>query len=137
MCPLKGAYRESSSPTEIHRLVGQGTGDAVERGGALEPPEGTQGRGSPSGVCNAVFPRFPGGGPLPVNLVGRARITSAWLSDLQGQLTSASLPSTLPQVADDGYGVSYMIAGENTIFFHVSSKFSSSETVSLPCCYSA
>lgn len=25
-----------------------------------------------------------------------------------------------------------MIAGENTIFFHVSSKFSSSETVSLP-----
>ncbi|XP_070109978.1 carnitine O-palmitoyltransferase 1, muscle isoform isoform X5 [Equus przewalskii] len=32
-------------------------------------------------------------------------------------------------VADDGYGVSYMIAGENTIFFHVSSKFSSSETM--------
>lgn len=32
---------------------------------------------------------------------------------------------------DDGYGVSYMIAGENTIFFHVSSMFSSSETVSL------
>uniref|UniRef100_A0A8C9CDZ0 Carnitine O-palmitoyltransferase 1, muscle isoform n=1 Tax=Phocoena sinus TaxID=42100 RepID=A0A8C9CDZ0_PHOSS len=31
-------------------------------------------------------------------------------------------------VANDGYGVSYMIAGENTIFFHVSSKFSSSET---------
>ncbi|XP_058165038.1 carnitine O-palmitoyltransferase 1, muscle isoform [Dasypus novemcinctus] len=31
-------------------------------------------------------------------------------------------------VADDGYGVSYMMAGENTIFFHVSSKFSSSET---------
>ena len=36
-------------------------------------------------------------------------------------------------MADDGYGVSYMIAGENTIFFHVSSKFSSSETVSLSC----
>ncbi|XP_038612616.1 carnitine O-palmitoyltransferase 1, muscle isoform [Tachyglossus aculeatus] len=31
-------------------------------------------------------------------------------------------------VADDGYGVSYMIAGEKTIFFHVSSKFSSPET---------
>ncbi|XP_007453937.1 PREDICTED: carnitine O-palmitoyltransferase 1, muscle isoform isoform X3 [Lipotes vexillifer] len=31
-------------------------------------------------------------------------------------------------VANDGYGVSYMIAGENTMFFHVSSKFSSSET---------
>jgi len=25
-------------------------------------------------------------------------------------------------VSDDGYGVSYMIAGENTIFFHISSK---------------
>uniref|UniRef100_A0A2I3H011 Carnitine O-palmitoyltransferase 1, muscle isoform n=1 Tax=Nomascus leucogenys TaxID=61853 RepID=A0A2I3H011_NOMLE len=37
-------------------------------------------------------------------------------------------PSCCPQVADDGYGVSYMIAGENTIFFHISSKFSSSET---------
>ncbi|XP_052016319.1 carnitine O-palmitoyltransferase 1, muscle isoform [Apodemus sylvaticus] len=31
-------------------------------------------------------------------------------------------------VADDGYGVSYMIAGENTMFFHVSCKISSSET---------
>ncbi|XP_075364027.1 carnitine O-palmitoyltransferase 1, muscle isoform isoform X2 [Mycteria americana] len=31
-------------------------------------------------------------------------------------------------VADDGYGVSYIIAGENLITFHVSSKFSSSET---------
>lgn len=39
-------------------------------------------------------------------------------------------------MADDGYGVSYMIAGENTIFFHISSKFSSSETVSLSCFWS-
>ncbi|XP_018418304.1 PREDICTED: carnitine O-palmitoyltransferase 1, liver isoform-like isoform X2 [Nanorana parkeri] len=31
-------------------------------------------------------------------------------------------------VADDGYGVSYIIVGENLINFHVSSKFSSSET---------
>ncbi|XP_074832845.1 carnitine O-palmitoyltransferase 1, muscle isoform isoform X2 [Carettochelys insculpta] len=31
-------------------------------------------------------------------------------------------------VADDGYGVSYIIAGENLIFFHISSKFSSPET---------
>ncbi|KAM6095338.1 carnitine O-palmitoyltransferase 1, muscle isoform [Chlamydotis macqueenii] len=31
-------------------------------------------------------------------------------------------------VADDGYGVSYIIAGENLITFHVSSKFSSAET---------
>lgn len=34
-------------------------------------------------------------------------------------------------VADDGYGVSYIIAGENLIFFHISSKRSSPETVSL------
>lgn len=31
-------------------------------------------------------------------------------------------------VADDGYGVSYMIAGEDLLFFHVSSKKSSNET---------
>jgi carnitine O-palmitoyltransferase 1 len=31
-------------------------------------------------------------------------------------------------VADDGYGVSYIIAGEDVIFFHVSSKKSSPET---------
>ncbi|NXN99271.1 CPT1B palmitoyltransferase, partial [Rhinopomastus cyanomelas] len=31
-------------------------------------------------------------------------------------------------VADDGYGVSYIIAGENLITFHVSSKYSSPET---------
>ncbi|XP_070788426.1 carnitine O-palmitoyltransferase 1, liver isoform isoform X1 [Pituophis catenifer annectens] len=31
-------------------------------------------------------------------------------------------------VADDGYGVSYIIVGENLINFHVSSKFSCSET---------
>lgn len=35
-------------------------------------------------------------------------------------------------MADDGYGVSYIIAGENLITFHVSSKFSSPETVSVP-----
>ena len=34
-------------------------------------------------------------------------------------------------VADDGYGVSYIIAGEDTLFFHVSSKKSSPVTVSL------
>lgn len=31
-------------------------------------------------------------------------------------------------VADDGYGVSYMIAGEDLLFFHVSSKKSSAQT---------
>lgn len=34
------------------------------------------------------------------------------------------------QVANDGYGVSYIIAGEKLITFHISSKFSSPETVS-------
>lgn len=37
-------------------------------------------------------------------------------------------------VADDGYGVSYIIAGEGLIFFHVSSKKSSSLTVNLKIC---
>ncbi|MEQ2211343.1 Carnitine O-palmitoyltransferase 1, liver isoform [Xenoophorus captivus] len=32
-------------------------------------------------------------------------------------------------VADDGYGVSYIIVGENLITFHISSKFSSPDTV--------
>ena len=32
-------------------------------------------------------------------------------------------------VADDGYGVSYIIAGEDLIFFHISSKKSSPDTV--------
>lgn len=32
-------------------------------------------------------------------------------------------------VADDGYGVSYIIAGENLIFFHISAKKSSGVTV--------
>lgn len=31
-------------------------------------------------------------------------------------------------VADDGYGVSYMIAGESELFFHVSSKHSAENT---------
>lgn len=33
-------------------------------------------------------------------------------------------------MADDGYGVSYIIVGENLINFHISSKHSSPETVS-------
>ena len=36
------------------------------------------------------------------------------------------------KVADDGYGVSYIILGENLINFHISSKRSSPETVSFP-----
>lgn len=34
------------------------------------------------------------------------------------------------KVADDGYGVSYIIVGEDMINFHVSSKHSCSRTVS-------
>lgn len=34
------------------------------------------------------------------------------------------------KVADDGYGVSYIIVGEDLINFHISSKCSSPETVS-------
>ena len=33
-------------------------------------------------------------------------------------------------VADDGYGVSYIIVGEDCIFFHVSAKKSCAQTVS-------
>lgn len=33
-------------------------------------------------------------------------------------------------VADDGYGVSYIIAGEDILFFHISNKNSSKQTVS-------
>jgi hypothetical protein len=36
----------------------------------------------------------------------------------------------LGPVADDGYGVSYIVMGEDRIFFHISSKKSSEKTVS-------
>nr|KAF6267556.1 carnitine palmitoyltransferase 1B [Myotis myotis] len=65
-----------------------------------------------------------------------------WMFEMHGQTAQFQIgmfdPKKYPNhlgagggfgpVADDGYGVSYMIAGENTIFFHISSKFSSSET---------
>lgn len=41
-----------------------------------------------------------------------------------------SPPRFALQVADDGYGVSYILVGDDLINFHVSSKFSSPETVS-------
>ena len=31
-------------------------------------------------------------------------------------------------VDSDGYGISYIIAGEDALFFHISSKFSSTKT---------
>lgn len=49
---------------------------------------------------------------------------------LEIKLTSLFLSSCVLKVADDGYGVSYIIVGENLINFHISSKHSSSETVS-------
>lgn len=36
----------------------------------------------------------------------------------------------LLQVADDGYGVSYIVAGEDIIFFHISRKRTCGVTVS-------
>ncbi len=33
-------------------------------------------------------------------------------------------------VNDDGYGVSYIVSGEDKIFFHITSKVSSKQTVS-------
>jgi carnitine O-palmitoyltransferase 1 len=41
---------------------------------------------------------------------------------------SSEFSSLVLQVADDGYGVSYIIVGGNYIHFHISSKFSSPET---------
>lgn len=38
-------------------------------------------------------------------------------------------PGGFGPVADDGYGVSYIIAGEDLLFFHISSKASCSSTV--------
>lgn len=39
-------------------------------------------------------------------------------------------------VADDGYGVSYIIAGENLLFFHISCKRSSPKTVGVQITFS-
>lgn len=44
------------------------------------------------------------------------------LLDLKKYPNCVSAGGGFGPVADDGYGVSYIIAGENTIFFHVSSK---------------
>ncbi|XP_041987683.1 carnitine O-palmitoyltransferase 1, liver isoform [Aricia agestis] len=46
------------------------------------------------------------------------------LLDLKKHPKCVSAGGGFGPVADDGYGVSYIIAGENTIFFHVSSKLS-------------
>lgn len=55
----------------------------------------------------------------------------AGLLDLNKYPKHISAGGGFGPVADDGYGVSYIIAGEDTIFFHVSSKRSSGATDSL------
>ncbi|XP_020823887.1 carnitine O-palmitoyltransferase 1, liver isoform [Phascolarctos cinereus] len=50
------------------------------------------------------------------------------LFDLERNPEYVSSGGGFGPVADDGYGVSYIIVGENLINFHVSSKFSSPET---------
>lgn len=52
----------------------------------------------------------------------------ASLIDLRKNPEYVSAGGGFGPVADDGYGVSYIIAGEDTIFFHISSKRSSPET---------
>nr|XP_057905457.1 carnitine O-palmitoyltransferase 1, liver isoform isoform X2 [Doryrhamphus excisus] len=50
------------------------------------------------------------------------------LFDLKNHPEFVSLGGGFGPVADDGYGVSYIIVGEDMINFHVSSKYSCSET---------
>ncbi|RWS14683.1 carnitine O-palmitoyltransferase 1: liver isoform-like protein [Dinothrombium tinctorium] len=55
----------------------------------------------------------------------------AGLIDLRKNPNHISAGGGFGPVADDGYGVSYIIAGEDFIFFHISSKKSSNRTDSL------
>uniref|UniRef100_T1K5L4 Uncharacterized protein n=1 Tax=Tetranychus urticae TaxID=32264 RepID=T1K5L4_TETUR len=55
----------------------------------------------------------------------------AGLLDLKKYPKHVSAGGGFGPVADDGYGVSYIIAGEDKIFFHISSKKSSNATDSL------
>lgn len=52
----------------------------------------------------------------------------AGLLDLHKHPQHISAGGGFGPVADDGYGVSYIVAGEDMIFFHISSKKSSSVT---------
>uniref|UniRef100_A0A669CGF7 carnitine O-palmitoyltransferase n=1 Tax=Oreochromis niloticus TaxID=8128 RepID=A0A669CGF7_ORENI len=51
------------------------------------------------------------------------------LFDLKNHPDFISLGGGFGPVADDGYGVSYIIVGEDMVNFHVSSKYSCSQTV--------
>lgn len=50
--------------------------------------------------------------------------------DLKNHPECISAGGGFGPVADDGYGVSYIIAGEDLLFFHISSKISCPQTVS-------
>lgn len=50
------------------------------------------------------------------------------LFDLENNPEYVSSGGGFGPVADDGYGVSYILVGENLINFHISSKFSCPET---------
>jgi carnitine O-palmitoyltransferase 1 len=52
----------------------------------------------------------------------------AGLIDLRTHPNHISAGGGFGPVADDGYGVSYIVAGEEVIFFHISSKTSSAQT---------
>lgn len=49
--------------------------------------------------------------------------------DLRKDLDLISGGGGFGPVSDDGYGVAYSILGEEMMFFHISSKYSSLETV--------
>lgn len=51
--------------------------------------------------------------------------------DLEKHPNCISAGGGFGPVADDGYGVSYIIAGEDLLFFHISSKKACSKTVCL------
>ena len=57
--------------------------------------------------------------------------------DLRNNPTKISGGGGFGPVADDGYGVSYIVGGEDRIFFHISSKLTSSATVRALACFHA
>lgn len=91
-----------------------------------------------AGTCLATTPSGPPWSrvaPWPLarlcrGVLGLRQPRQPWLDCEEGLVPTAPV-TPVPQVADDGYGVSYIIVGENFIHFHISSKFSSPETVSV------
>lgn len=80
------------------------------------------------------FPKYVGAGggfgPVSVSPYSTQCVTATSLvNEYTHKFDQFWFTSLYMQVADDGYGVSYIIVGENLITFHISSKFSSPETV--------